>query len=198
MYSSRNALEIALHLNDGRVVLFNQPDGGHADNILGGISAGQVFGRRVLLLRGEDSVSLFPSDKIARLDISQMVPSFSCSDDVVQADQIADYDFQWLRETLTAVQRQFPMSRRIDNFILAADLELANSEHLYLRVEFRGEGVVKRPQELFIDRLLNSGDLLVRLREGGYSIINPKSVVRLTIYPVVDSVEEITVDKAVG
>ncbi len=198
MYSSCNALEIALHLNDGRVVLFNQPDGGHADNILGGISAGQVFGRRVLLLRGEDSVSLFPSDKIARLDISQMVPSFSCSDDVVQADQIADYDFQWLRETLTAVQRQFPMSRRIDNFILAADLELANSEHLYLRVEFRGEGVVKRPQELFIDRLLNSGDLLVRLREGGYSIINPKSVVRLTIYPVVDSVEEITVDKAVG
>jgi hypothetical protein len=198
MHPNSKVFDMTLHLNDGRLVVFSRKDERESEELLNAIAPSEVFSRKALILRNEESLSLFPTDKIARLEFSQMISQWTDPDEVMQADQIADYDFQWLRETLSAVKRQFPENRRLDDSILAADLELANSEHLFLRVEFSAPTGNGNPKELLIDRILNTGGLIVRLREGGFTTINPKSVVRLTLYPMPNTAEVSHVNRAVG
>jgi hypothetical protein len=198
MHSNPNAMEITLHLSDGRLVPFSQPEDGQAGDLFEGVPLSDVFKRKILILRADQSVSLFQTDKIVRIDVSRLDPGSCFWDDQVQADQIADYDFQWLQETLTAVKNQFPEKRRIDDVIVAADVELVNSEHLFLRVEFHTSDPTNTPQDLFLDQILNAGGLMVRLREGGFSIINPKSLVRLTFCPAPDRFKVAQAVKATG
>lgn len=184
MHSNTDPVEVTLHLTDGRVIVFKQPEGASSRPLFEGAQLAGLFKRELFVLRGEQSVSLFPTDKVVRLDVSRLLPEWVDDAEEIRADQIADYDFQWLRETLAAVNKQFPDRPRLEDVIVAADLELSNSDHIYLRVEFRVDDAGRPPQELLIDQILNCGGLPIRLREGGFGVINPKALVRLTLCPV--------------
>jgi hypothetical protein len=106
--------------------------------------------------------------------------------DPIQADQIADYDFQWLKETLSAVQRTLRRTNRSENLILAADLELTNGERVFLRVEVKDGAMADQPQLALLNRIGSSTGFPIRLRGGGYAIVNPSNLMRLTIYPLTD------------
>ena len=183
MCSSTNALEIVIHLLNGRAARFGQSDTTRAAELLGCIDPATVFQDRTLLLCGQDSLSVFPTDQIVRVEINRLLPKWTERPDSIRADQIADYDYRWLCDTLSAVQETIARTDCLANLIVAAEVELANAERFYLRLEAKGGDDVCSAQESLVAQLFESGGLLVRMRTGGYTIVNPAAVARFTICP---------------
>jgi hypothetical protein len=176
-------LEILLHLENGRTARFSQSDPALATELMTSIDPSSIFKKRTLLLCGEESFSVFPTDQIVRVETNHIPPEWIDDSTEIRADQIADYDYRWLCDTLSAVHETVSKADWLSTLIVAAEVELSNAERFYLRIEAPCSKDQDSALQELVSRVLESGGLLTRMRTGGYSVINPARFVRFTLCP---------------
>src|SRR5262245_47926566 len=69
MTTMPSSLEIHVHTADGGVTKFSQSDPVEMPNLLAHIQPGKVFSQPLLFIAGNHSMSAFPTEAVARVDI---------------------------------------------------------------------------------------------------------------------------------
>ena len=183
--SQPSALEIHVHLEDGRVQKFQQPDTQAAQNLLAHLQPTKLFGQKVLMLGGADSLTAFQLSEVVRIDlISAQTPDYPFYNRVLDIEQITPDEFQQrYRPQTFAALRQSAQAHPGEPITVFAELELVNGERLFIQVCVKVEERLPLEQGIFVSQLFSTTGIHCRRREGGVVIVNPANIVRLTFYP---------------
>ncbi len=179
------ALEIHVHLEDGRITRFVQNDVALAQSLLAQIQPTKLFGQKVLLLGSADSMSAFQLDKVVRIDlIAHNTPDYPFYNNVLDIQQITLDEFheRFHSETFAAL-RQIALEHPGDPLTVFSEMELVNGERIFMQVCVQVSQRTPLEQGLFVSQLFGAHGLHGRRRGGGVVILNPASIVRFTLYP---------------
>ncbi len=180
---STAALEIHIHLEDGRIVKFTQPDAALAKKILDHIQPNRFFLQSHLIIDGDYAITTFPCAGICRIDlIGDSLPVWPFHF-VTDMQQIPEEEFQ-RRIQPEPRAGQTPPPPAVGSSIMAyGEFELVNGERLFTALEIQVEQ--RLPQDLghVIQQIFSLGGMHARRQEGGIVLINPAKIVRLAIHP---------------
>jgi hypothetical protein len=183
------ALAIRVHLMDGSVESFAPTDEAEAHKLWDQIEPSRLFAQSRLVIAGEYSKSVFVTAHVVRVDFIQ--DTYECwqfpggYSDVVE---LSEDDF---RKRANLDQPEL-MARRAqpipvgDLMVSFLKLHIAGAKPLFLMIEFP----VKLPAEnqSFMHFLLSKGGFHMRLREGGFGVVNLAHLAGYTVYPGVAQV----------
>ncbi len=182
--SSRPALEIRFHFMDGSSETFIQPNAEAAEVIRQRANSSSLFTQSRIVVADDYSKSVFVCAQVNRVDLvfngsghSRIPPDHLDLVELTEAEfhqcvPVNDPDLLPRREH----QRQVG-----DLLVSFLDLRMRGGSHVYLM----NETVVKLPAESqsFMQRLLAKGTYCIRLREGGYGLLNLQNLIGYTVYP---------------
>jgi hypothetical protein len=187
--STRPALEIRFCFVDGSKETFFQNDADAAEEIRHKINFSSLFHQPRIVVADDYSKSVFVSSEINRIDFVSDCTGF-CRIPSDHADLV--------ELTKAEFNRHVPLGEpnlleRRDKRRQVGDLLVS-----FLRLRMRGgiqayvmnEAVIKLPVESqsFMARLLSKGLYGIRLREGGFGLLNLQNLIGYTVYPGVPEV----------
>src|SRR6266566_5299505 len=187
--SSRPALEIRFHFVDGSMETFIQPNAEVAEGIRNQINLGSVFHQSRIVAADDYSKSVFVGSQINRIDLvfdgsgfSRIPPDHA---ELVELTK-AEFDQCVPVNDPTLLQKRDHRRQVGDLLVSFLHLRMRGGSHVYLMNEI----VVKLPAEnqSFMQRLLSKGTYGIRLREGGYGLLNLHNLIGYTVYPGVPEV----------
>ena len=176
--SSRPALEIRFQFVDGSSETFIQPDAGAAEVIRRRADSSNLFNQSRIVVADDYSKSVFVCAQVNRVDLvfngsghSRIPPDY--------ADLVELTETEFHHPTL--LQRRERGLQVGDLMVSFLHLRMMGGSHVYLM----REALVKLPAESqsFMQRFLSKGTYAIRLREGGYGLLNLQNLIGYTVYP---------------
>ena len=182
--NSPPALEIRFHLVDGSKQTFIQPDAEAAEVIRQRADSSNLFNQSRIVLADDYSKSVFVGAQINRVDLVFNGPGFSrIPVDYADLVELTEMEFHQCVPTKdpALLQRRDRQLKVGDLMVSFLDLRMKGGRHVYLM----REALVKLPAESqsFMQRLLSKGTYGIRLREGGYGLLNLQNLIGYTVYP---------------
>jgi hypothetical protein len=182
--SQKPGFVIRVHLTDGSVESFAQPDEAEAQKLWQKIEPSRLFAPTRLVLAGEHSKSVFVTAQIVRVDFIQ--ESNECWEFPGGYSDIVELSGEEFRKHARLDQPE-RMAKRAqptpvgDPLVSFLKLHMAGRKPLFLMVEFP----VKLPAEnqSFMQFLLSKGGFHMRLRGGGIGVVNLAHLAGYTVYP---------------
>ena len=178
------ALAIRVHLMDGSVESFAPTDEAEAHKLWDQIEPSRLFAQSRLVIAGEYSKSVFVTAHVVRVDFIQ--DTYECwqfpggYSDVVE---LSEDDFRKRAnldqpELMARREQPIPVGDLMVSFL---KLHIAEAKPLFLMIEFP----VKLPAEnqSFMQFLLSKGGFHMRLRGGGFGVVNLAHLAGYTVYP---------------
>ena len=182
--NSRPALEIRFHFVDGSKKTFITANSEAAEAIRDRINLAKVFHKTRIVVADEYSKSVFVCSQINRVDFLFNGSGFSIIPpdhaDLVELTK-AEFDQCVPMNDPTLLQKRDHRRQVGDLLVSFLHLRMRGGSHVYLMNEI----VVKLPAEnhSFMQRLLSNGTYGIRLREGGYGLLNLQNLIGYTVYP---------------
>jgi len=181
---NRPALEIRFQFVDGSSKTFVQPDAEAAELIRHRADSSSLFNQSRIVVADDYSKSVFVCAQVNRVDLvfngsghSRIPPDHLDLVELTEAEfrqcvPMNDPDLLPRREH----QREVGALR-----VSFLDVRMRGGSRVYLM----NETVVKLPAESqsFMQRLLSKGTYGIRLREGGYGLLNLNNLIGYTVYP---------------
>jgi hypothetical protein len=182
--NSRAALEIRFHFVDGSNQTFIQPDAEAAEVIRQRADSSNLFNQSRIVLADDYSKSVFVGAQINRVDLVFNGPGFSrIPVDYADLVELTETEFHQCVPTNdpALLQRRDRQLNVGDLMVSFLHLRMKGGRHVYLM----REALVKLPAESqsFMQRLLSKGTYGIRLREGGYGLLNLQNLIGYTVYP---------------
>ncbi len=181
--NSRPALSIRLHFVDGSNQTFIQPDAEAAEVIRQQADSSNLFNQSRIVLADDYSKSVFVGAQINRVDLVFNGPGFSrIPVDYADLVELTKTEFhQCVPNDPALLQRRDRQLKVGDLMVSFLHLRMKGGRHVYLM----REALVKLPAESqsFMQRLLSKGTYGIRLREGGYGLLNLQNLIGYTVYP---------------
>jgi len=187
--SKKPVFAIRVHLMDGSVESFAPVDEAGAQKLWDQIEPSRLFTQSRIVLAGEHSKSVFATAHVLRVDFIQ--DTYECwqfpggYSDVVE---LSEKEFRKLAhldqpELMARRERPTPIGDLLVSFL---KLHIAGARPLFLMIEFP----VKLPAEnqSFMQFLLSKGGFHLRLRGGGFGVVNLAHLAGYTVYPGVAQV----------
>jgi hypothetical protein len=187
--ASKPAFVIRVHLTDGSVESFAVTDAAEAGRIWEAIEPSRLFAQTRLVLAGEYSKSVFVSAEILRLDIIQHI--YECwqfpggYSDVVELSETDFRKHAHLDQPALMARRNHPTPVG-DIMVSFVKLYLTGGRPVFLMVEFPAK--LPAESQSFMQFLLAKGGFHLRLRGGGFGVINLAHLAGYTVYPGVAQV----------
>ena len=182
--NSRPALEIRFHFVDGSKKTFITANSEAAEAIRDRINLANVFHQTRIVVADDYSKSVFVCSQINRVDFLFNGSGFSIIPpdhaDLVELTK-AEFDQCVPMNDPTLSQKRDHRRQVGDLLVSFLHLRMRGGSHVYLMNEI----VVKLPAEnhSFMQRLLSNGTYGIRLREGGYGLLNLQNLIGYTVYP---------------
>jgi hypothetical protein len=182
--SSRPALEIRFHFEDGSAETFIQRDTELANDIQQRAHSSNPFSQSRIVVADDYSKSVFVSAQINRIDLIFNGPGFSrIPVDYADLVELTETEFRQCvpLDDPALLQRRDRQLKVGDLMVSFLHLRLKGGCHVYLM----REALVKLPAESqsFMQRLLSKATYGIRLREGGYGLLNLQNLIGYTVYP---------------
>ncbi len=182
--NSRPALEIRFHLVDGSKQTFIQPKAEAAEFIRQRADSSNLFTQSRIVLADDYSKSVFVGAQINRVDLVFNGPGFSrIPVDYADLVELTETEFHQCVPTNdpALLQRRDRHLKVGDLMVSFLHLRMMGGNDVYLM----REALVKLPAESqsFMQRLLSKGTYGIRLREGGYGLLNLQNLIGYTVYP---------------
>jgi len=187
MHKNNNLqLEIAVHLENGRIHRYIQTNPEDIESILDHIQPSKLFSTPILLIGDCKSLNAFAKSMVVRIDlISDTLPNWPQSHAVETILEITPdafherFDPERYRNLWTM---QAPPEELLPIF---TELDLVNGERIFLEVHIKPEGEQPLPIEFgnFIQRIFSSSGMYAHRRGGGMLIVNPATITRMSLYP---------------
>jgi len=180
----RPALEMRFHLVDGSSERFIQPDAEAAEAIRQRSKSFNLFNQSRIVVADEYSKSVFVCAQISRVDLVFNGPGFSTflpdHLDVVELTEAKFHQYVPVNDP-RLLQRRAHRLKVGDLMVSFLHLRMMGGYHVYLV----REAVAKLPAESqsFMQRFLSKGTYGIRLREGGYGLLNLRNLIGYTVYP---------------
>src|SRR6266536_4571043 len=179
----RPALEIRFHLVDGSKQTFIQPKAEAAEFIRQRADSSNLFTQSRIVLADDYSKSVFVGAQINRVDLVFNGPGFSrIPVDYADLVELTKTEFhQCVPNDPALLQRRDRQLKVGDLMVSFLHLRMKGGRHVYLM----REALVKLPAESqsFMQRLLSKGTYGIRLRGGGYGLLNLQNLIGYTVYP---------------
>jgi hypothetical protein len=183
------AMLVRVHLTDGSVESFVQPDEATARLTWNSLDPLRVFGQQRIVIAGTHSKSVFVCSEVVRIDFVQhFCPCWQFPEGYSDIVELSEAEFRKL-----AHPDQPDLMPKRERHIPAGDLLVS-----FLKLQFRGnrpiflmaEISVKLPVEnqSFMRYLLSKTGFHMRLRGGGVGVVNLAQLVGYTVYPGVAQV----------
>jgi hypothetical protein len=180
---------IRVYLTDGSVQSFAPTSEAEAKKLWDQIEPSHLFVQSRLVIAGEYSKSVFATAHILRVDFIQ--DTYECwqfpggYSDVVELseDDFRKHAHLDQPELMARRERPTPVGDLLVSFL---KLHMAGARPLFLMIEFP----VKLPAEnqSFMHFLLSKGGFHMRLRGGGFGVVNLAHLAGYTVYPGVAQV----------
>jgi hypothetical protein len=143
-----------------------------------------LFNQSRIVLADDYSKSVFIGTQINRVDLVFNGPGFSrIPVDYADLVELTGTEFHQCVPTnaLALLQRRDRQLKVGDLMVSFLHLRMKGGRHVYLM----REALVKLPAESqsFMQRLLSKGTYGIRLREGGYGLVNLQNLIGYTVYP---------------
>jgi hypothetical protein len=182
--SSRPALEIRFQFVDGSSETFIQPNAEAAEVIRQRANSSSLFTQSRIVVADDYSKSVFVGTQINRIDLVFNGPGFSrIPVDYYDLVELTEAEFHQCvpLHDLDLLQRRDRQLKVGDLMVSFLHLKMKGGCHVYLM----REALVKLPAESqsFMQRLLSKGTYGIRLREGGYALLNLQNLIGYTVYP---------------
>src|ERR1051326_2536430 len=180
---------IRVHLTDGSVESFATRSKAESDKIWESIDLSRLFAQPRLVVAGEHFKSVFVCAQVVRLDFVQ--DTYECWEfpggysDIVELSEPEFRKHARLDHPEQMVKRKQPTPVG-DLLVSFVKLHMAGGKPLFAMAEFP----VKLPAEnqSFMQFLLSKRSFHLRLRGGGYGVINLANLLGYTVYPGVPDV----------
>ncbi|MGO8766461.1 MAG: hypothetical protein ACLQSR_15150 [Limisphaerales bacterium] len=187
--SQQPAFAIRVHLADGSVESFAPTSEAEAKKLWDQIEPSRLFAQPRLVLAGEHSQSVFVTAQILRVDFVQ--DTYECwkfpggYSDVVELSEADFRKHTHLDQPELMVKRDQPTPVG-DLLVSFLKLHITGAKPLYVMIEFP----VGLPIEnhSFMQFLLSKGGFHLRLRGGGFGVVNLAHLAGYTAYPGVAQV----------
>jgi len=179
-------LEIHIHLMDGTVSRFVHNDATTAQRFLNSIQPHQVFSPHELIIADTYSMTVIPTASIDRIDfVMDRYPGWPFSHDIQDVIEISREEFQ---EREAGKPGDTPRSEHVAPggvpVVGYAQLRLRNSEKLYIEVHLLAHHQTAIERGLSIHQWFRNAHVMVlRRRNGGAILLNPASIVQLSLFP---------------
>lgn len=187
MSEKGGALEIHVYLADGTMSRFVQEDAALAQQLLDALQPAQIFKRPEILIGGSYSMTIIPTDTLARVDfVTDRCPDLPFPARIKDVVEITPDEFsQRLVVTPAVPQREERTIQAEEPFVSSVELLLRGSGRLYLQLEAVVEPATPVDRALQLHRILegNATVLAARRRGGGAILINPEHVLQMTLCP---------------
>jgi len=182
--SSPPALEIRFQFVDGSSETFVQPNAEAAEVIRQRANSSSLFTQSRIVVADDYSKSVFVGTQINRIDLVFNGPGFSrIPIDYYDLVELTEAEFHQCvpLNDLDLLQRRDRQLKVGDLMVSFLHLKMKGGCHVYLM----REALVKLPAESqsFMQRLLSKGTYGIRLREGGYALLNLQNLIGYTVYP---------------
>ena len=182
--SSRSALEIRFQFVDGSSERFIQPNAEAAEVVRQRANSSSLFTQSRIVVADDYSKSVFVGAQINRVDLVFNGPGFSrIPVDYADLVELTETEFHQCVPTNdpALLQRRDRQLKVGDLMVSFLHLRMKGGHHVYLM----REALVKLPAESqsFMQRLLSKGTYGIRLREGGYGLLNLHNLIGYTVYP---------------
>ena len=177
-------LLIRVHVTDGSVESFIQPDESKAEQIWQGVDPAHLFAQPRLVIAGTHSKSVFVCPEIVRIDfIQQNCGCWEFPEGYADVVELSEADFRkhaHLDQPDLMPQREQPTSVG-DLLVSFLKLQFKRNPPIYLMAEFS----VKLPAESqsFMRFLLSKTGFHMRLAGGGVGVVNLANLTGYTAYP---------------
>jgi hypothetical protein len=186
---NKTAFTIHVHLNDGSIASFAQPDEGEAKKFWGNIEPSRLFAQPRIVLAGDHSKSVFVSAHILRIDFVK--EGLQCWEFPNEYSDIVELSEEEYRKN-ARLDHPEQMARRMeptpvgDLLVSFLKLQMRGGKPIFLMVE----ASVKLPVDnhSFMRFLLSGGSFHMRLRAGGVGVVNLANLAGYTVYPGVPQV----------
>jgi hypothetical protein len=180
---------VRVHLTDGSIESFAQPDEDAARSTWNSLDPLRVFGQQRIVIAGTHSKSVFVCAEIVRIDFVQhFCPCWQFPEGYSDVVELSEAEFRKLAhldqpELMPKRERHTPVGDLLVSFL---KLQFKGSRPLFLMVEFS----VKLPAEnqSFMRFLLSRTGFHMRLRGGGVGVVNLAQLAGYTAYPGVAQV----------
>ena len=182
--SSRSALEIRFHFVDGSGETFLQPDAKAAEAIRRQADSSNLFNQSRIVVADDCSKSVFVCAQVNRVDLvfngsgdSRIPPNYA---DLLELTETEFHQCVPVNDS-ALLQKRDRVLHVGDLMMSFLHLRMMGGSHVYLM----REALVKLPAESqsFMQRLLSKGTYGIRLREGGYGLLNLQNLIGYTVYP---------------
>jgi len=182
--SRRSALELRFYFVDGSKKTFTTANSEAAEAIRDRINLANVFHQSRIVVADDYSKSVFVCSQINRVDFlfngsgfSRIPPDHA---DLVELTE-AEFDQCVPVNDPTLLQKRDHPRQVGDLLVSFLHLRMTGGSHVYLM----NEVVIKLPAEnrSFMQRLLSKGTYGIRLRGGGYGLLNLQNLIGYTVYP---------------
>lgn len=187
MTADANPLVIQVHLEDGRITRYAQPDANLAHKTLARIQPTRFFAEPVFLLDADNATIAFQTAKVVRVDfLSEGMPRWSFPNGIVDVQEITRDEFRQRYRpedyAPNGMQWMLPLTKTATAFV---ETELVNGAMIYTQVHARRilPNRTGLDESIFLHRIFASGGLHLLRAGGGVSILNPSSIVRIAFYP---------------
>jgi hypothetical protein len=182
--SSPPALEIRFQFVDGSMQKFIQPDAESANLIQRRAVSSNLFAQSRIVVADDYSKSVFVGAQINRVDLVFPGLEFSkIPSDYADLVELTDAEFHQCvpMHDPALLQRRDRRLKAGDIMVSFLHLRMMGGSHVYLM----REAFAKLPAESqsFMQRLLSRGTYGIRLREGGYGLLNLQNLIGYTVYP---------------
>jgi len=187
--STSPVLEIRFHFVDGSQETFIQTDAAAANAIRHQINLSSLFHQSRIVVADDYSKSVFVCSEINRIDFVSDCSGFSrIPSDHADLVELTEEEFNRhvpLDEP-DRLERRVQCRQIGDLLVSYLHLRMKGGSHVYVM----NEAVIKLPvdSQSFMQRLLSKGLYGIRLREGGYGLLNLQNLIGYTVYPGVPEV----------
>jgi hypothetical protein len=179
MRATPSYLEIHVHGVDGYVSAFVQSDAEAVRKILEQIQPGRLFTQRHLTIAGRQSLTVFPSMGIARVDlVMDTVPDWPYHRGVTDALEVTEEEFR--RRIPQVAPEPGPPGDLVAIFV---DLELTNGERIFMEVHTHAAALTPVDVGMLLQQILSASSLHARRLGGGVIVINPAHILRMVLHP---------------
>jgi hypothetical protein len=191
MSRGRPVLEVRLQFVDGSEETFSQHNTDAAKDILQRINPAQLFSQSRIVVADDYSKSVFVCSHINRIDfIFKGEGIFHIPWDHADIVELSEEEFRKHVPSNDASHLQKRAQPRLVGDLLVSflNLRMRGGSRVYLMNEI----LVKLPAESqsYMQRLLSKGTLVIRLANGGHSVLNLANLISYTVYPGVAEVPE--------
>ncbi len=178
-------LEICVHKTDGTFERFVQNEADLAKCILNEFQPGQIFDREKIIIADRSSLTSIPTRQVVRVDLVSEPPvHWTFPQGIVDAVELTGAEFQVLHQNPEIHDPRNQVRVLEDSVVRFLEVEMAGQQPLFLALELALEPSTNRPEAILHPLYpLAMPALCFRMRTGGVAALNPRHLVRFTLFP---------------